>query len=101
MSNSDGEFSPNSGLYPDSGRSSPSEREDAALRAHFAQSAMSLGMDNEDLIFNLLYFSDAGANFQSMFNSAIEETVAAHSAGNTYVFIFYCECDCSYCFSVM
>jgi endogenous inhibitor of DNA gyrase (YacG/DUF329 family) len=50
---------------------------------HFAQSAMSLGMDNDDLIFNLLYFGDNSSSFQTMFNSAIEETVAAHSAGNT------------------
>jgi hypothetical protein len=50
---------------------------------HFAQSAMSLGMDNDDLIFNLLYFGDNTMSFQSMFNSAIEETVAAHSAENT------------------
>lgn len=78
------EYSPRSRDNADSAASSPrDEEEDEALRAHFAQSAMSLGMDNDDLIFNLLYFGDAGASFQTMFNSAVEETVAAHSASNT------------------
>lgn len=72
----------------ESEQSSPNEQEEENLRMHFAQSAMSLGMDNDDLIFNLLYFSDATTSFQSMFNSAIEETVAAHSAENTLVFLF-------------
>jgi hypothetical protein len=62
---------------------SPNEQEEENLRMHFAQSAMSLGMDNDDLIFNLLYFGDSTTTFQSMFNTAVEETVAAHSAGNT------------------
>jgi hypothetical protein len=69
--------------YQESENSSPNEREEAALRAQFAQSAMSLGMDNDDLIFNLLYFGDTDANFQTMFNTAVEETLAAHSASNT------------------
>lgn len=53
------------------------------MRMLFAQSAMSMDMDNEDLIFNLLYFGDSNTNFASMMNSAAEETVAAHSQGNT------------------
>lgn len=53
------------------------------LRMLFAQSAMSMDMDNEDLIFNLLYFGGDTSNFASMMNNAAEETVAAHSAGNT------------------
>lgn len=63
------------------------EQEEENMRMHFAQSAMSLGMDNDDLIFNLLYFGDNSSSFQTMFNSAIEETVAAHSAGNTSVIL--------------
>lgn len=73
----------NEGEIDESEQSSPNEQEEENMRMHFAQSAMSLGMDNDDLIFNLLYFGDAGASFQTMFNTAIEETVAAHSAENT------------------
>lgn len=69
--------------YPGSNESSPDDREEASLRAHFAQSAMSLGMDNDDLIFNILYFGQSGVSIQSMFNTALEETLAAHSAENT------------------
>jgi len=57
--------------------------EAAHLRMLFAQSAMSMDMDNEDLIFNLLYFGGDTASFATMMNNAAEETVAAHSAGNT------------------
>lgn len=59
------------------------DEEARQLRMLFAQSAMSMDMDNEDLIFNLLYFGGDTSNFASMMNSAAEETVAAHSAGNT------------------
>lgn len=54
-----------------------------------ALSAMSLGMDNEELLFNLYFFGqqgtseDQGANVRSSVNTAIEEAVAAHSANNT------------------
>eukprot|EP01041_Mallomonas_annulata_P002881 gene2881-5647_t len=50
-----------------------------------AYSAMSLEMDNEDLLFNLYYFGGgaAMANIQSAYSTAIEETFAAHSAANT------------------
>ena len=63
----------------------PDTEESRQLRMLFAQSAMSMDMDNEDLIFNLLYFGGDTSNFASMMNNAAEETVAAHSAGNTYV----------------
>ena len=53
------------------------------MRMLFAQSAMSMDMDNEDLIFNLLYFGGDTSNFASMMSNAAEETVAAHSQGNT------------------
>jgi len=66
----------------DSNDSSP-DREEANMRAHMAQSAMSLEMDNDDLIFNMLYFGQSGASIQSMFNTALEETLAAHSTENT------------------
>lgn len=59
------------------------DEEAMQLRILFAQSAMSMDMDNEDLIFNLMYFGGDTSNFASMMNSAAEETVAAHSAGNT------------------
>jgi hypothetical protein len=61
------------------------DEEAQQLRMLFTQSAMSMDMDNEDLIFNLLYFGGDTSNFASMMNNAAEETVAAHSAGNTYV----------------
>jgi hypothetical protein len=58
--------------------------------ALFAYSTMSLEMDNDDLLFNLLYFGDAAAGggtdlstLGSTLNTAMEETLAAHSAGNT------------------
>ena len=46
---------------------------------------MSLGMNNEDLLFNLYYFGSTGAhaNMQVAYNTALEEVVAAHSASNT------------------
>lgn len=61
------------------------DEEAMQLRMLFAQSAMSMDMDNEDLIFNLMYFGgdSSSANFASMMSNAAEETVAAHSAGNT------------------
>lgn len=60
----------------------------------FSNTALSLGMDNDELLFNLLYFGSdealAGSsggdhlvNLGSMINSAVEETVALHSEGNT------------------
>lgn len=78
----------------------------------FAYSAMSLGVDNDDLLFNMLYFSEQGLqqgideggdesnaamddavaannkrnigmHFRNMLNNAVDETIAAHSANNT------------------
>lgn len=52
----------------------------------FQNTAMSLGMDNDELLFNLLYFGDNAGGSQSfgnMVNSALEETVALHSDNNT------------------
>ena len=47
-----------------------------------AYSAMSLDMDNEDLLFNLMYFG-GGDNDAIFVDTAITETLAAHSASNT------------------
>lgn len=52
----------------------------------FTNTAMSLGMDNDELLFNLLYFggeSSSHCTFGNMINSALEETVALHSQDNT------------------
>lgn len=45
----------------------------------------SLGMDRDDLLFNMLYFNPEGASLSmgAAINNAIEETVALHSASNT------------------
>ncbi len=40
-------------------------------------------MDNEDMLFNLMYFGEAGANVGHILDAAREETVAMHSANNT------------------
>ena len=48
---------------------------------------MSLGMDPEDLLFNMMYFGDTQShspgNMGNMLNAVIEETIAAHSENNT------------------
>lgn len=54
----------------------------------FQQTAMSLDLDNSDLLFNLMYFGGGGMNFDDanmgrMVNSALEETVALYSENNT------------------
>lgn len=47
-------------------------------------SAMSLGMDNDELLFNMFYFGDEdGVGLRQSMNTAVEETYAAHSTGNT------------------
>lgn len=51
-----------------------------------AYSAMSLGMDHDELLFNMFYFGggeESGTGFRQSMNTAIEETYAAHSTGNT------------------
>ena len=42
-------------------------------------------MDNDELLFNMYYFGgdDAMTGFRGSMNTAMEETLAAHSAGNT------------------
>jgi hypothetical protein len=50
----------------------------------FAQTAMSLGLDNDDLIFNMMYFDDGTvSNFGTMMNTMQQETLALHSENNT------------------
>jgi len=50
----------------------------------FSHTAMSLGMDNDDLLFNLLYFGDGGGtNFGVALNNAQQETIALYSENNT------------------
>jgi len=62
--------------------------EDAVANAElYTHLSTSLDMESEDLLFNLLYFSQKDnqniGNIGTMFNSAIEETVALHSENNT------------------
>eukprot|EP00600_Ochromonadales_sp_CCMP1393_P002516 CAMPEP_0174980042 /NCGR_PEP_ID=MMETSP0004_2-20121128/15135_1 /TAXON_ID=420556 /ORGANISM="Ochromonas sp., Strain CCMP1393" /LENGTH=643 /DNA_ID=CAMNT_0016231673 /DNA_START=158 /DNA_END=2089 /DNA_ORIENTATION=- len=76
-------------MPPYSGRSGQSDDGLAAdINAEmFAHTALSLGMDNEDLLFNLMYFEAEAANqassFGAMMNSVQEETLALHSENNT------------------
>jgi hypothetical protein len=50
----------------------------------FSHTAMSLNMDGDDLLFNLLYFGGGDLpNLDNMVNNALEETVALHSENNT------------------
>ena len=60
---------------------------DDNAQLEMAYSAMSLDMDNADLMYNLYFFGGQGAmaNMQAMYSTAMEETYAAHSAENTYV----------------
>jgi len=67
----------------DVGSEMDAEIENAA--AMFASASMSLDMDNDDLLFNLMYFggeSTAAQSLGSTLNLALEETMAAHSQGN-------------------
>ena len=44
----------------------------------------SLGMDQDDLLFNMLYFNpEGGVSMGAAINNALEETVALHSESNT------------------
>lgn len=50
----------------------------------FAHTALALGMDNQDLLFNLMYFDDGNSStFGAMMNSVQQETLALHSSNNT------------------
>jgi hypothetical protein len=69
----------------DPGRYAGAEGVDSEM---FAHTALSLGMDNEDLLFNLMYFEEEGAEGQgaplsSVMNSVQQETIALHSENNT------------------
>jgi hypothetical protein len=52
-----------------------------------AYTGMSLGMNEEDILFNMMYFGGTEAtnpqNFGSALNAMVEETIAAHSENNT------------------
>lgn len=50
----------------------------------FAHTALALGMDNQELLFNLMYFDDGhSTTFGTMMNSVQQETLALHSSNNT------------------
>lgn len=64
--------------------SARSENSESAANAEmFAHTALSLGMDNDDLLFNMMYFSENGGTFGTVMNSIQQETLALHSADNT------------------
>eukprot|EP01039_Chlorochromonas_danica_P010149 gene10149-11232_t len=64
--------------------SSPSDPDQQGVADLFAQTAMSLGMDNDDLLFNMMYFDDgSGGTFGHMMNTVQQETLALHSESNT------------------
>lgn len=68
---------------PYSGRSGQSEGAADAAEM-FAHTAMSLGMDNDELLFNLMYFEEGqNASFGAVMNSVQTETLALHSENNT------------------
>lgn len=57
---------------------------DGSQREMFEHTAMSLGMDWDDFVFNVLYFGDGVIpNMSAAINNAREETVALHSENNT------------------
>ena len=61
-----------------------SGRSDSIAAEMFANTAMSLGMDNDDLLFNLLYFGEAQASsFGAVMEGVQQETLALHSENNT------------------
>jgi hypothetical protein len=71
------------GLEEEDVSESPSHAE---AREAFAQTAMSLGFDGvDDLIFNMMYFSDEGdtGTFGQLLNTMQQETLALHSEQNT------------------
>ena len=68
---------------PYSGRSGQSEGAADAAEM-FAHTALSLGMDNDDLLFNLMYFDEGqNSSFGAVMNSVQTETLALHSENNT------------------
>lgn len=70
--------------HNDPGTSRSNHSESAAVAEMFAHTALSLGMDNEDLLFNLMYFSEAeNATLGSVMEGVQNETLALHSQNNT------------------
>ncbi|KAJ1431489.1 hypothetical protein B484DRAFT_418461 [Ochromonadaceae sp. CCMP2298] len=65
--------------YLDAGRYAGAEGVDSEM---FAHTALSLGMDNDDLLFNLMYFEE-GQGLSLVMNSVQQETIALHSENNT------------------
>lgn len=50
----------------------------------FVQTALSLGLEGDDLLFNMMYFDDGHLpNFGSLMNTVQQETLAMHSEHNT------------------
>jgi hypothetical protein len=50
----------------------------------FAHTALSLGMDNEDLLFNLMYFGEGqNSSLGALMEGVQQETLALHSENNT------------------
>ena len=68
-----------------SGEESPkySDSQSRLNEEMFAHTAMSLDMDNDDLLFNLLYFESNASNLGQVLNNVQEETYALHSENNT------------------
>jgi hypothetical protein len=86
LSNYSGQISPqhNNLDAPFSSRSDLSDGAAAAAAEMFSHTALSLGMDNEDLLFNLMYFGDGDAGtFGQMMDGVQNETLALHSENNT------------------
>jgi hypothetical protein len=74
------------GEHIDEKESEVDEEEEFAEKSAemFHNTAMSLEMDNEELLFNLMYFGgNSSGSFDHMVNNALEETVALHSDNNT------------------
>lgn len=68
---------------PYSSRSAYSDGGTAAAEM-FSHTAMSLGMDNDDLLFNLMYFNEGqNSTFGAMMDGVQSETLALHSENNT------------------
>ena len=76
--------------YKDDGHNDDDDDEHNDNDEMFENAALSLEMENDELLFNLLYFSQQseqqcnnGDQFRNMLNNAFEETVALHSENNT------------------
>jgi len=68
---------------PLSGRSNQST-DIAAMEEMFGNTAMSLNMDNDELLFNLMFFDDGQNNsLGSVMDNLQQETLALHSENNT------------------